>query len=132
MDDHRGRLGTAAPAAGGGRLGATAPAADGDAGGAPSAGGDAKGTPATCGGTLRDALVIPADAAEDRQGARLLLGFETSGDAAVYRLGDDAAAVLTVDFFTRLTFAARLFFWQSFAVRLFHAAAFSPCGLFIN
>ncbi len=49
---------------------------------------------------MRDALVIPADAAEDRQGARLLLGFETSDDAAVYRLGDDAAAVLTVDFFT--------------------------------
>ena len=44
--------------------------------------------------------MIPADAAEDRQGARLLLGFETSDDAAVYRLGDDAAAVLTVDFFT--------------------------------
>jgi selenide,water dikinase len=29
-----------------------------------------------------------------------LLGFETSDDAAVYRLSDDMAAVLTVDFFT--------------------------------
>ncbi len=31
---------------------------------------------------------------------RLLLGFETSDDAAVWKLSDDAAAVLTVDFFT--------------------------------
>ena len=30
----------------------------------------------------------------------VLLGFETSDDAAVYRLSDDLAAVLTVDFFT--------------------------------
>lgn len=30
----------------------------------------------------------------------LLLGFETSDDAAVYRLSDDVAALLTVDFFT--------------------------------
>jgi selenide,water dikinase len=30
----------------------------------------------------------------------LLLGFETSDDAAVYRLDDDRAAVLTLDFFT--------------------------------
>jgi len=30
----------------------------------------------------------------------LMLGFETSDDAAVYRLSDDAAALLTVDFFT--------------------------------
>lgn len=30
----------------------------------------------------------------------LLLGFETSDDAAVYRMGDDMAALLTVDFFT--------------------------------
>lgn len=30
----------------------------------------------------------------------LLLGFDTSDDAAVYRLRDDLAAVLTVDFFT--------------------------------
>lgn len=30
----------------------------------------------------------------------MLLGFETSDDAAVYRLDDDTAAVLTVDFFT--------------------------------
>jgi selenide,water dikinase len=30
----------------------------------------------------------------------LLLGFETSDDAAVYRLSDDMAALLTVDFFT--------------------------------
>jgi len=29
-----------------------------------------------------------------------MLGFETSDDAAVYRLSDDAAALLTVDFFT--------------------------------
>lgn len=32
--------------------------------------------------------------------AQLLQGFETSDDAAVYRLSDDLAAVLTVDFFT--------------------------------
>jgi selenide,water dikinase len=32
--------------------------------------------------------------------AEVLLGFETSDDAAVYRLRDDLAAVLTVDFFT--------------------------------
>ena len=32
----------------------------------------------------------------------LLLGFETSDDAAVYRLRDDLAAVLTVDFLTPL------------------------------
>jgi selenide,water dikinase len=32
--------------------------------------------------------------------ADVLLGFETSDDAAVYRLRDDLAAVLTVDFFT--------------------------------
>lgn len=31
---------------------------------------------------------------------RLLLGFETSDDAAVWRISDDTAAVLTVDFFT--------------------------------
>ena len=30
----------------------------------------------------------------------LLLGFETSDDAAIYRLDDETAAVLTVDFFT--------------------------------
>lgn len=30
----------------------------------------------------------------------LMLGFETSDDAAVYRLSDDQAALLTVDFFT--------------------------------
>ena len=30
----------------------------------------------------------------------LMLGFETSDDAAVYRLSDDMAALLTVDFFT--------------------------------
>jgi len=30
----------------------------------------------------------------------LILGFETSDDAAVYRLSDDMAALLTVDFFT--------------------------------
>ncbi len=30
----------------------------------------------------------------------LMLGFETSDDAAVYRLSDDTAALLTVDFFT--------------------------------
>lgn len=30
----------------------------------------------------------------------MLLGFETSDDAAVWRISDDAAAVLTVDFFT--------------------------------
>lgn len=33
-------------------------------------------------------------------GAELLLGFETSDDAAVYKINDDLAAVLTVDFFT--------------------------------
>jgi selenide,water dikinase len=32
--------------------------------------------------------------------AELLVGFETSDDAAVYRLSDDMAALLTVDFFT--------------------------------
>ena len=32
--------------------------------------------------------------------ADLLLGFDTSDDAAVYRLNDDTAAVLTLDFFT--------------------------------
>jgi selenide,water dikinase len=32
--------------------------------------------------------------------AELMLGFETSDDAAVYRLNDDTAAVLTLDFFT--------------------------------
>ena len=32
----------------------------------------------------------------------LLLGFETSDDAAVYRLRDDLAAVLTIDFLTPL------------------------------
>lgn len=31
---------------------------------------------------------------------RLMLGFETSDDAAVWRLSDDVAAVLTADFFT--------------------------------
>ncbi len=31
---------------------------------------------------------------------RLLLGFETSDDAAVWKISDDLAAVLTVDFFT--------------------------------
>lgn len=30
----------------------------------------------------------------------MLLGFETSDDAAVWKLSDDTAAVLTVDFFT--------------------------------
>ena len=30
----------------------------------------------------------------------LMLGFETSDDSAVYRLTDDMAALLTVDFFT--------------------------------
>lgn len=38
--------------------------------------------------------LLPADA------ERLLLGFETSDDAAVWRIDDDTAAVLTVDFFT--------------------------------
>lgn len=38
--------------------------------------------------------LIPADA------DRLLLGFETSDDAAVWRINDETAAVLTVDFFT--------------------------------
>ncbi len=33
-------------------------------------------------------------------GADLLLGFDTSDDAAVYRLNDETAAVLTLDFFT--------------------------------
>jgi len=32
--------------------------------------------------------------------AELMVGFETSDDAAVYRLSDDMAALLTVDFFT--------------------------------
>ena len=32
--------------------------------------------------------------------ANLLVGFETSDDAAVYRLTDDLAIVQTVDFFT--------------------------------
>ena len=32
--------------------------------------------------------------------ADLLLGFDTSDDAAVYRLDDNTAAVLTLDFFT--------------------------------
>ena len=32
--------------------------------------------------------------------AELMLGFETSDDCAVYRINDDTAAVLTVDFFT--------------------------------
>ena len=32
----------------------------------------------------------------------LLLGFETSDDAAIYKLGEDSAAVLTVDFLTPL------------------------------
>jgi selenide,water dikinase len=36
------------------------------------------------------------------QHADILLGFETSDDAAIYRLRDDLAAVLTVDFFTPL------------------------------
>ena len=30
----------------------------------------------------------------------LMLGFETNDDAAVYRLSDDVAALLTIDFFT--------------------------------
>lgn len=34
--------------------------------------------------------------------SNLLLGFETSDDAAVYRISDDTAAVLTVDFLTPL------------------------------
>lgn len=34
------------------------------------------------------------------QSSELMLGFETSDDAAVYRLSDDQAALLTVDFFT--------------------------------
>jgi selenide,water dikinase len=34
------------------------------------------------------------------ESAALMLGFETSDDAAVYRLNDDSAALLTVDFFT--------------------------------
>jgi selenide,water dikinase len=34
------------------------------------------------------------------QSAELMVGFETSDDAAVYRLSEDAAALLTVDFFT--------------------------------
>ena len=38
--------------------------------------------------------LLPADA------EKLLLGFETSDDAAVWRIDDDTAAVLTVDFFT--------------------------------
>ena len=47
-------------------------------------------------GDLADILkrIAPPSAAE------LLLGFETSDDAAVYRLDDDTAAVLTLDFFT--------------------------------
>jgi selenide,water dikinase len=32
--------------------------------------------------------------------AELMVGFETSDDAAVYRLSEDMAALLTVDFFT--------------------------------
>ena len=35
-----------------------------------------------------------------RDADRLLLGFETSDDAAVWLLRDGLAAVLTVDFFT--------------------------------
>ena len=34
------------------------------------------------------------------QSTDLMVGFETSDDAAVYRLSDDMAALLTVDFFT--------------------------------
>ena len=33
-------------------------------------------------------------------GGSLLLGFDTSDDAAVYKVTDDVAAVLTLDFFT--------------------------------
>lgn len=33
-------------------------------------------------------------------GGRLLLGFETADDAAIYKVSDDVAAVLTLDFFT--------------------------------
>src|SRR5690242_9745238 len=49
-------------------------------------------------GTLRavlDTLAPDATTADD-----LLVGLETSDDAAVYRLRDDLAAVLTTDFFT--------------------------------
>jgi selenide,water dikinase len=48
-------------------------------------------------GTLRAVLdtLAPAPIADD-----LLVGLETSDDAAVYRLRDDLAAVLTTDFFT--------------------------------
>ena len=38
--------------------------------------------------------IAPQDSSE------LLLGFETSDDAAVYRISDDVAALLTIDFFT--------------------------------
>ena len=31
---------------------------------------------------------------------RLLLGFDTADDAAIYQVSDDVAAVLTLDFFT--------------------------------
>ena len=39
-------------------------------------------------------------AAASLDGDNLMLGFETNDDAAVYRMGDDTAALLTVDFFT--------------------------------
>jgi selenide,water dikinase len=45
-------------------------------------------------------MLADSDAASALTGERLMLGFETADDAAVYRLGDNAAALLTVDFFT--------------------------------
>lgn len=41
-----------------------------------------------------------AQIAPSKEAAEVLLGFETSDDAAVYKLSDDLAAVLTLDFFT--------------------------------
>jgi selenide,water dikinase len=46
-------------------------------------------------GDLREALShLPADKAEE-----LLVGFETSDDAAVYKLDDNTALLQTADFF---------------------------------
>ena len=43
---------------------------------------------------------MPASIPQPPDDERLLLGFETSDDAAVWLVSDDLAAVLTVDFFT--------------------------------
>ncbi|MCL2403243.1 MAG: selenide, water dikinase SelD [Coriobacteriia bacterium] len=40
------------------------------------------------------------DGGSDVDSSKLMLGFETSDDAAVYRMNDDIATLLTVDFFT--------------------------------